>query len=70
MRKILPDEDTDIERFIAQARAHGEDSEPDMEAGDLQYALRIVWQALTAYQQQVLLKRITAEVFGEEGNKL
>lgn len=53
----------DIEEIILLAKDHGEESEPDMEIGDLQAALRLVWKILTAYQQEVVLKQIKEEVF-------
>jgi len=36
-----------IEQIIAAARAHGEDSEPDHEVGDLQEVLRACWSTMT-----------------------
>lgn len=35
-----------IERVIAGAEAHGTESEPEMEIGDLQMAVRLCWQQL------------------------
>jgi len=54
-----------IEKIIEIAHVHGVDSVPDMEVGDLQAALRICWQELTDYQQQVLYHRMLSEIFGE-----
>lgn len=56
----------DIEAIIQRAKKHGEESDPDMEVGDLQQVLRFVWGTLTSYQRRVLLKQITDEVFGGE----
>ena len=56
----------DIEAIIQRAKKHGEESEPDMEVGDLQQVLRFIWGTLTSYQRRVLLKQITDEVFGGE----
>jgi hypothetical protein len=56
----------DVEKIIEMACGHGEMSEPEMEVGDLQQALRIVWRALTGYQQEVLLVRVMNEVFTGE----
>lgn len=36
----------DIEDVIRAAAAHGEDSEADMEVGDLQEALRAAWRCM------------------------
>ncbi len=56
----------DIEAIIQRAKKHGEESEPDMEVGDLQQVLRFIWGTLTSYQRRVLLKQITDEVYGDE----
>jgi len=36
----------DIEFYIDAARAHGENSDPDHEVGDLQTFLRVMWPLL------------------------
>jgi len=40
-----------VERFIDAARQHGEISDPQHEAGDLQEYLRVMWDLLTPSQQ-------------------
>lgn len=35
-----------LDAIIQAATAHGEESEPDMEVGDLQQALRVAWELL------------------------
>jgi hypothetical protein len=41
----------DVETVIQAARAHGEDSDPDHEVGDLQDALRVAWDVMTQLQR-------------------
>jgi len=47
-----------IEYIINAAQAHGQDSDPDHEVGDLQTALRILWAAHTPGEQAALFKRL------------
>jgi hypothetical protein len=41
------------ERFVEQARRHGEESEPDMEVGDLQHMLLICLNLMTPEQKKM-----------------
>jgi hypothetical protein len=43
----------DVERYIAAATQHGEDSEPDHEVGDLQQYLRVAFRLMTPEQRDV-----------------
>lgn len=45
----------DIEDVLDAAQRHGEESEPDMEVGDLQEVLRHAWTLLPGEQQRSLL---------------
>jgi hypothetical protein len=58
-----------VEELIELAQEHGEESEPEMEVGDLQAALRVVWQMLTEDQQRMAHEQILTEVFGMEGSE-
>ncbi len=49
MGEKMPDEW--IELVIEAAEHHGRDSEPDMEIGDLQEALRLAWGLMDARQR-------------------
>lgn len=46
-----------LEELLAAAKAHGDESEPDHEVGDLQGLLASCWERLTPEQQR--------EVYGE-----
>ena len=46
-----PSDTTDVETYIAAARTHGEDSEPDHEVGDLQDFLRVAFRLMTPTQR-------------------
>lgn len=43
---------TFIEVILEAARLHGQESEPDMEVGDLQELARALWKILTPKQRQ------------------
>lgn len=45
--------DNFLERVLTAAEKHGQDSEPDMEVGDLQQLARDLWTVLTPEQQTV-----------------
>jgi hypothetical protein len=44
-----------IEALLAAAQAHGEQSEPDHEVGDLQEILRACWAAMTPRARRQIL---------------
>ena len=46
----------DVETLIAASLQHGQDSEPDHEAGDLQEYVRAGWGLLTTHQRKALLE--------------
>jgi len=46
----------DLERILDAARRHGEQSEPDHEAGDLQEVLRTVWPHVPLPVRREILK--------------
>ncbi len=52
----LPQAPLVLESLLNLAKAHGEDSEPDHEVGDLQDLLRAVWPLLTAEQICTLMQ--------------
>lgn len=52
---------TPIEALIDAAAIHGQDSEPDHEAGDLQELLRSAWNLMSPAQRQQLLESPAAE---------
>ena len=41
-----------LEKLLATARAHGEESDPDHEVGDLQAVLASCWRRLTEAQRR------------------
>jgi hypothetical protein len=43
-----------LDRLLAAAAAHGHESDPDHEVGDLQAILRSCWERLTAEQQRAV----------------
>ena len=43
------------EKIVAAATAHGEESEPDMEVGDLQGVFYAAWALLTIEQRRALI---------------
>ena len=45
-----------IGRLLNAARAHGEQSEPDMEIGDLQSLIWKLWGALTPDQRATVMR--------------
>lgn len=47
---------TGLELILSAAKAHGENSEPDHEVGDLQAALRCAWGLMTPGQRAALLR--------------
>jgi hypothetical protein len=47
----------DIELCILGAQAHGQNSDPDHEVGDLQDGLREMWELLTPEQRQRFMER-------------
>lgn len=47
-----------IEQIIDHAKQHGEESEPDMEVGDLQEALRACWELLSPDQHTAVYAAI------------
>ena len=51
-----------LDKLLASAKAHGENSEPDHEVGDLQDALRIAWDLLDEAKRRELLRRYFLEV--------
>ena len=46
----------EIEYYIGAAQAHGEDSAPDHEVGDLQDFLRTAWSLMTSEQRHAFAK--------------
>ena len=48
----------DIEGIIDAATRHGVESEPDMEVGDLQEALRLCWRYLSQGNKKLVLEQI------------
>lgn len=46
-----PSDPTDAETYIAAARTHGEDSDPDHEVGDLQEFLRAAFRQMSPAQR-------------------
>ena len=46
------------EQFIEQARKHGEESEPDMEVGDLQHMLLICLNLMTPNQKEMAVIKV------------
>jgi len=53
--------ETAVETLITKAQEHGEDSEPDMEVGDLQDILRRCWEIMSVGQRIKIYK-----IFKEE----
>lgn len=51
-----------LQKLFESAQAHGENSEPDHEVGDLQNALEIAWELMTPEQRRELLRRYFKEV--------
>lgn len=51
-----------IEQVLQSARAHGDASEPDHEIGDLQDALRLVFDRLSRTQRRLVLSRMEREI--------
>lgn len=60
-------EEAGIERLIAAAERHGQDSEPDHEVGDLQSLLRRAWELMEPHQRTTLLTSSEAEEVLEHG---
>jgi hypothetical protein len=52
-----------VEKLIERAEKHGQESEPCMQVGDLEEALRIVWKVLTPSQRRRAFEEILAHVF-------
>ncbi len=48
------DAEDGLDRMLASATAHGEESEPDMEVGDLQALCRLLWDRLDTGERQVV----------------
>lgn len=55
-----------VEKVIELAAQHGEESEPQMEVGDLQEALRIAWKVMSRQQRGQAFNEIRAMVFGDK----
>jgi len=56
----------DVEELICMAQGHGLFSEPDMEVGDLQMALRLVWAEVPEAVRPALYARIKDMIAFEE----
>ena len=57
-----------LEKLFAAAKAHGEESEPDHEVGDLQGVLFSCWERLTAKQRREIYEEheeLVSEWHGE-----
>ncbi|MBI4951258.1 MAG: hypothetical protein HY908_04440 [Myxococcales bacterium] len=54
-----------LEKLLDAAEAHGADSEPDHEVGDLQGILRSCWKLMTAAQRREVYRGEHAELLGE-----
>lgn len=48
--------ETAVEALITKAKEHGEDTEPDMEVGDLQDILRRCWEIMSVDQRTKIYK--------------
>lgn len=63
-----PKDNSDLVTSILEAaERHGQESEPEMEAGDLGQALQIVWRLLTPQQRQDAYNEIVDTLGWEDG---
>jgi hypothetical protein len=65
MAKIKKVEDESaglVEKIIEAAKTHGEESEPDMEVGDLQGALRAAWTVMSPEQRKAAFEAVREDV--------